>query len=140
MARNTSAILMEESHVARVTDPAGGSWYVESLTAELARKAWAVFQQTEAAGGIVSGLKDGSVAARLAASAGAAQVRLAKRKDAEVPVVLPCTLLPYDPAFEMGNTLERASRAEGGMFDRGAVKLCHKHCAKFCVLGGGSCS
>jgi organic radical activating enzyme len=65
---------------------------------------------------------------------------IVKRKDAEAPVVLPCTLLPYDTAFEMGNSLESASRAEGAMFDRGAVKLCHKNCAKFCVLGGGSCS
>jgi MoaA/NifB/PqqE/SkfB family radical SAM enzyme len=63
-----------------------------------------------------------------------------KRKGAAHPVVLPCTLLPYDPAFEMGATLAEAARADGGMFVRGAVKLCHKHCAKFCVLGGGSCS
>jgi len=63
-----------------------------------------------------------------------------KRKDAERPVVLPCTLLPYDPAFEMGATLAEAARANGGMFASGAVKLCHPHCAKFCVLGGGSCS
>jgi hypothetical protein len=63
-----------------------------------------------------------------------------KRKGDAHPVVLPCTLLPYDPAFEMGATLAEASRADGGMFDHGAVKLCHPHCAKFCVLGGGSCS
>jgi uncharacterized Fe-S cluster-containing radical SAM superfamily protein len=63
-----------------------------------------------------------------------------KRKGAAGPVVLPCTLLPYDPAFEMGATLEEAARADGGMFEEGAVKLCHSHCAKFCVLGGGSCS
>jgi uncharacterized Fe-S cluster-containing radical SAM superfamily protein len=63
-----------------------------------------------------------------------------KRKGAAYPVVLPCTLLPYDPAFEMGATLAEAARADGGMFDHGAVKLCHPHCAKFCVLGGGSCS
>jgi hypothetical protein len=63
-----------------------------------------------------------------------------KRKGAAHPVVLPCTLLPYDPAFEMGATLAEAARADGGMFERGAVKLCHPHCAKFCVLGGGSCS
>lgn len=54
-----------------------------------------------------------------------------KRKDAAGPVVVPCTLLPYDPAFEMGTTLASAA---------GAVKLNHPHCAKFCVLGGGSCS
>jgi hypothetical protein len=63
-----------------------------------------------------------------------------KRKGAGQPVVLPCTLLPYDPAFEMGATLTEAARADGGMFDDGAVKLCHPNCAKFCVLGGGSCS
>lgn len=63
-----------------------------------------------------------------------------KRKDADAPVVLPCTLLPYDEAFEMGPTLGAAEDADGGMFAHGAVKLCHPHCAKFCVLGGGSCS
>lgn len=63
-----------------------------------------------------------------------------KRRGSETPVVLPCTLLPYDPAFEMGATLADAARADGGMFEDGAVKLCHPHCAKFCVLGGGACS
>jgi hypothetical protein len=70
----------------------------------------------------------------------AASRMVVKRKGAGRPVVLPCTLLPYDPAFEMGETLEEAARADGGMFDHGAVKLCHPHCAKFCVLGGGACS
>ena len=54
-----------------------------------------------------------------------------KRKGAEKPAVVACTLLPYDPRFELGETL-----AEAG----GAVPLNHPHCAKFCVLGGGSCS
>lgn len=63
-----------------------------------------------------------------------------KRKGDARPTVLPCTLLPYNKAFEMGATLAEAESADGGMFDRGAVKLCHPHCAKFCVLGGGSCS
>jgi radical SAM family protein/4Fe-4S single cluster protein len=63
-----------------------------------------------------------------------------KRKGADRPVVLPCTLLPYDPAFEMGASLSEAARADGGMFAHGAVKLCHPYCAEFCVLGGGSCS
>jgi hypothetical protein len=63
-----------------------------------------------------------------------------KRKGAAAPAVLPCTLLPYEPLFEMGATLEEAMSADGGMFEAGAVKLCHPHCAKFCVLGGGSCS
>ena len=63
-----------------------------------------------------------------------------KRQGAERPTVLPCTLIAYDPAFEMGATLAEAAKADGGMFTAGAVKLCHPHCSKFCVLGGGSCS
>lgn len=63
-----------------------------------------------------------------------------RRKGAPRPVVLPCTLLPYLPEFEMGPTLADAAIADGGMFANGAVKLCHPHCAKFCMLGGGSCS
>jgi sulfatase maturation enzyme AslB (radical SAM superfamily) len=63
-----------------------------------------------------------------------------KRKGAKRPTVVPCTLLPYQPEFEMGATLSDMLSADGAMFDRGAVKLCHPHCAKFCVLGGGSCS
>lgn len=54
-----------------------------------------------------------------------------KRKDAASPAVVACTLLPYDPQFELGASLADAS---------GAVKLNHPHCARFCVLGGGSCS
>ena len=63
-----------------------------------------------------------------------------KRKGAAHPVVLPCTLLPYDPRSRWAPRWPQAARADGGMFDHGAVKLCHPHCAKFCVLGGGSCS
>jgi sulfatase maturation enzyme AslB (radical SAM superfamily) len=63
-----------------------------------------------------------------------------KRRGAERPTVVPCTLIPYDAAFDMGPTLAQAAKADGGMFAAGAVKLCHPHCAKFCVLGGGSCS
>jgi hypothetical protein len=43
-------------------------------------------------------------------------------------------------AFEMGATLAESLGADGGNFEAGAVKLNHPHCAKFCVLGGGSCS
>ena len=63
-----------------------------------------------------------------------------KRQGAARPTVVPCTLIPYDPAFDMGPTLAEAGEADGGMFAAGAVKLCHPHCSKFCVLGGGSCS
>lgn len=51
IARNTQLLLLEESHVGRVLDPAGGSWFVEDLTARLAEEAWARFQEIEARGG-----------------------------------------------------------------------------------------
>jgi MoaA/NifB/PqqE/SkfB family radical SAM enzyme len=54
-----------------------------------------------------------------------------KRKDAAAPAVLACTLIPYDPRFELGRTLQEAS---------GAVALNHPYCASFCVLGGAACS
>lgn len=54
-----------------------------------------------------------------------------RRKGAENPVVLACTLLPYAEEFELGSTL---AEAESDVF------LNHRHCAKFCVLGGASCS
>jgi hypothetical protein len=63
-----------------------------------------------------------------------------KRRGAARPNVVPCTLLPYDPRFDMGSTLAEARQADGGMFRAGAVKLCHPHCSTFCALGGGSCS
>lgn len=63
-----------------------------------------------------------------------------KRRGAPRPTVLPCTLIPYDERFDMGPTLAGSLKADGRMFARGSVKLCHVHCAKFCVLGGGSCS
>ncbi len=54
-----------------------------------------------------------------------------KRKGEATPRVAACTLLPYDPQFDMGETLAEASQT---------VKLNHPHCARFCVLGGASCS
>lgn len=54
-----------------------------------------------------------------------------KRRGAMRPAVLACTLLPYAPEFELGHSLKDAE---------GDVALNHPHCAKFCVLGGASCS
>ncbi|GAB2940055.1 MULTISPECIES: methylmalonyl-CoA mutase family protein [unclassified Streptomyces] len=81
IARNTSTILMEESHLARVIDPAGGSWYVERLTEDLAAAAWAFFQETERAGGLPAALRSGQVAQRLAATWAARSAKLARRKE-----------------------------------------------------------
>jgi hypothetical protein len=56
---------------------------------------------------------------------------IVKHRGDDNPAVVPCTLLPYDKAFELGRGLARAAKT---------VRLNHPHCAKFCVLGGASCS
>lgn len=81
IARNTSGILIEESHLAGVIDPAGGSWYVESLTDEIARAAWSFFQEIERAGGMATALRDGFVEERLAQEWAERTAALARRKE-----------------------------------------------------------
>ncbi|CDR03928.1 methylmalonyl-CoA mutase, beta subunit [Streptomyces iranensis] len=80
IARNTSTILLEESHLARVIDPAGGSWYVEKLTDDVARAAWAWFQEIERAGGMAAALASGLVRDRLAETWARRARALARRK------------------------------------------------------------
>lgn len=67
LARNTQIILQEESHLNRVIDPAGGSWFLETLTNQLAEKAWELFQQVEEQGGMTVAAPSGWVAAQIAA-------------------------------------------------------------------------
>ncbi len=61
-ARNTQLVLMEESHLGRVADPAGGAWYLDTLTDQIAQSAWTGFQAIEAAGGIIAALQSGVIA------------------------------------------------------------------------------
>ena len=82
VARNTQVVLAEESNIGRVADPAGGSWYVESLTDDLAAAAWATFQRIEKAGGVVAALAGGTVAELLEASRRERADRLARREAA----------------------------------------------------------
>lgn len=67
-ARNTQLVLMEESHLGRVADPAGGAWYLDTLTDQIARAAWGGFQAIEAAGGVVKALEAGVVADAVSAT------------------------------------------------------------------------
>ena len=77
IARNTQSVLLEESKVAGVIDPAGGSWYVERHTDELARAGWAAFTEIERAGGIAAALGSGLVDERIAATRTARTARFA---------------------------------------------------------------
>jgi methylmalonyl-CoA mutase len=82
IARNTQTVLQEEANLTRVVDPAGGSWYVESLTDALARAAWAVFTEVERAGGMAAALASGLVRARLDATWARRADAVAHRADA----------------------------------------------------------
>ncbi|TFV64235.1 UNVERIFIED_ORG: methylmalonyl-CoA mutase [Bacillus sp. AZ43] len=82
IARNTQNLLVEEGHLARVLDPAGGSWYVESLTDQIARAAWDWFTEIERAGGLTAALDSGLVRDRIGEAWDARAKRLATRADA----------------------------------------------------------
>ena len=66
IARNTHLVLQEESFAARVIDPAHGSWYIERLTDDLARTAWALFQEIESKGGMARALETGFIQGEIA--------------------------------------------------------------------------
>lgn len=81
IARNTQLILLEEAHIANVIDPAGGSYYVEMLTAKVAEESWRLFQQIEGKGGIVKALQDGVVQAEVENVAKQRRDNVKKRKE-----------------------------------------------------------
>lgn len=85
-ARNTQLVLMEESHLGRVADPAGGSGLVERLTDAFARAGWAQLQRIEAAGGALAVLRDGSFAAEVAVARERLARRAASRRDGLIGV------------------------------------------------------
>lgn len=80
MARNIQLVAAEESNLGRVEDPAGGSWYVETLTDDVAKAAWARVQEIEAAGGMAAALAAGTVASQITATLTERRKRLASRK------------------------------------------------------------
>lgn len=80
LARNTQLLLAEESNLARVIDPMGGSWYLESLTDELASAAWGRFGELEAAGGMPEVLVDGTIAASIVEGVTGRMTRVATRR------------------------------------------------------------
>jgi methylmalonyl-CoA mutase len=110
IARNTQLILLEESNLAKVADPAAGAGGLESLTHALCVSAWSLFQETEHAGGAVAALAQGLIQAKVAAVRVQREKAVARRRDAltgtsefpdlaEVPVevLAPSPLVPRAP-------------------------------------------
>jgi methylmalonyl-CoA mutase len=104
-ARNTQLVLMEESELGRVADPAAGSWFLDSLTDQLARAGWAAFQAIEADGGALVSLTTGALAQRVATVRETRAADIAKRKAGLIgasqfanPLEAPVELDRPDPA------------------------------------------
>jgi methylmalonyl-CoA mutase len=82
IARNTQLVLLEESNLARVTDPAAGAGGIEDMTEQLCRAAWAQFQEIEQAGGAWAALEQGMIQKKVAAVRAERLAAVARRKDA----------------------------------------------------------
>ena len=103
IARNTSSLLIAESHLAKVADPAGGSYAVEKLTDDLAAAAWAEFGRIEESGGLAAALADGSLQARV-------DEVVARREDEIAHRTRPLTGLTRVPEPRRGAARARAGR------------------------------
>src|SRR5947207_4833507 len=80
-ARNTQLVLLEESNLAKVSDPAAGSGGIESLTQQLCEAAWSLFQETEQAGGAFAALEQGVFQRKITATRAAREASVAKRNE-----------------------------------------------------------
>jgi methylmalonyl-CoA mutase len=81
VARNTQLVLLEESNLAKVSDPAAGSGGIESLTQQLCVAAWSLFQEIEKAGGAFAALRQGLIQSEVAATRKAREANVSRRKD-----------------------------------------------------------
>jgi methylmalonyl-CoA mutase len=112
-ARNTQLVLLEESNLAKVSDPAAGSGGIETLTGQLCEAAWSLFQEIEKSGGLFASLEQNLIQRKVAATRAVREANIAKRRDvltgasefpnlheAEVAVLdaKPIALAPYGEA------------------------------------------
>jgi methylmalonyl-CoA mutase len=81
VARNTQLVLLEESHLAKVADPAAGSGGIEDLTEKLCHTAWRLFQEIEQAGGAFAALEQGLIQQKVAAVRAEREKAIARRKE-----------------------------------------------------------
>ena len=81
IARNQQLLLKEESHFNKIVDPAGGSYYIETLTASIAEEAWKLFLEVEDAGGFYAALRSGFVQTTVNAAAESRRTAIARRKE-----------------------------------------------------------
>jgi methylmalonyl-CoA mutase len=110
-ARNTQLILAEECHLSQVIDAAGGSWYIEWYTNELAERAWSILQQIETQGRMIKAVTTGWVAEQITPTETAREKDIAVRKVAVTGVSEHPTLTEYRTEQEAPNYRELAITA-----------------------------
>lgn len=81
IARNQQLLLMEESHLDKVADPGAGSYYIEELTAMIAREAWSLFLETENEGGFLAAMQKGSIQNKIISAASARKNDVGRRRE-----------------------------------------------------------
>ncbi len=112
IARNTELVLLEESHLAKVADPAAGSGAVEELTDQLCATAWSLFQEFERAGGIAAALASGLVQQKVAEVRSKRAAAVARRQDALTGTTIFPNLTEAD--FTVDTPAPPRSRSAGG--------------------------
>ena len=145
VARNTQLVLLEESNLAKVSDPAAGSGGIEALTQALCEAAWALFQEIEQAGGVFAALEQNLIQRKVAATRAVREANIARRKEVltgasefpnlqevqvEVLAAKPIALAPYGeakirfdalPPMRLAAPFERLrDRSDQILKDRGA--------------------
>ena len=113
IARNTQIYLQEETGITKVVDPGAGSYYVETLTHELAQKAWKLIEEVEELGGMAKAIESGIPKMRIEEAAARKQARIDSRKDVIVGVNK-YRLEKEDPIdiLEVDNTVVRKAQIE----------------------------
>ncbi len=143
IARNTQLILQEETGITRVVDPLAGSYYVESLTAELAEKAWSLIEEVEELGGMTKAVASGMPKLRIEESAARRQAMIDRgdevvvgvnkyRKDKEDPI----DILDIDNAKVRGAQIERLERIRANRDQKECAATLGK--LELCAREGGN--
>ncbi|MDY0151336.1 MAG: methylmalonyl-CoA mutase family protein [Candidatus Cloacimonas sp.] len=121
IARNQQVILREEAHFGKVVDPAGGCYYVESLTDELAHKTWALMQELEADGGMVKCLRSGKIHEMLESVAHTRIDAVHKRKNVFVGVNMFANNLEVNNCASPGTKQAEPKVNKAVSLDKGAL-------------------
>jgi methylmalonyl-CoA mutase len=142
IARNTQLILQEETGITNVVDPLAGSYYVESLTAELAEKAWALIEEVEEMGGMTKAVASGLPKLRIEESAARRQAMIDRGEEVIVGVNKyrlakedPIDILDIDNDAVRANQISRLQRVKGTR-DAGACEAALAELSRRAKEGG----